>query len=321
MSLPKIALVLYPQFSPFHISVPWMAFSTACLPEKPLFEMLLLSHDGKPALAERAMQVTPDGGLERLDEVDMVIVPGWHDLNEPPSAELAAGLRRAYTRGASVVGLCYGAYALAYVGLLDGKRASTHWMAEEDFCQRFPLVELDTNALYVDADGLVTSAGTAAGLDCCLHLIRHFYGAETANRVARVMVVPPHREGGQAQFIEQPVAISTEDARINQLLDYLRRHLHETHRIDDLAARTAMSRRSFTRHFQRATGVSVIQWLLNERLRLSMELLEGSHLSVEKIAETVGFQTATSLRQHFRARYRVSPSVWRKNFGKPESRE
>ncbi len=224
-------------------------------------------------------------------------------------------LIRCHERGAHVVGLCYGTYALAYAGLLDGKRASTHWLAEQDFSGRFPKVKLDTNALYVEEDRLVTSAGTAAGLDCCLFLVREYYGAQIANKVARVMVVAPHREGGQAQFIEQPVAVSTQDAHINRLLDYLRAHLASSHTIDELAARTAMSRRTFTRHFQRATGMTVVEWLVNERLRRGSELLETTSLSVETIAERVGFHTATSFRQHFKQRHQVSPRDWRKTFG------
>lgn len=314
MALPRVGLILHPQFSPFHFSVPYMVFSIA-LPEGPLFELLIITPDGKPLASERAMTVLPDGGLELLDAVDIAVVPGWHDLSEPPPPELSEALFRCHERGAHVVGLCYGTYALAYAGLLDNKRASTHWLAEQDFLKRFPKVNLDTNALYVEDNRLVTSAGTAAGLDCCLFLVREYYGAKTANTLARLMVVPPHREGGQAQFIEQPVAISTQDAHINRLLDYLREHLADTHSIDELAARTAMSRRTFTRHFQKATGMTVMEWLVGERLRQGRELLEGTSLSVEAIAERIGFHTATSFRQHFKQRHHVSPRVWRKTFG------
>lgn len=261
------------------------------------------------------MTIRPDGGLALLDNVDIAVVPGWHDLGEPPTPELIEALVRCHERGAYVVGLCFGTYALAYAGLLDGRRASTHWVAEQDFSERFPSVKLDTNALYVEEDRLVTSAGTAAGLDCCLFLVRAFYGAQIANTIARIMVVPPHREGGQAQFIEQPVAVSTQDAHINRLLDYLRENLVASHSIDELAARTAMSRRTFTRHFQKATGMTVVEWLVNERLRRGRELLETTSLSVEAIAERVGFHTATSFRQHFRQRHHVSPRDWRKTFG------
>ncbi|MDI5922656.1 DJ-1/PfpI family protein [Halomonas sp. LR5S13] len=256
MSLPRVGLILYPRFSPFHFSVPYMVFGTPS-PERSLFDLRIVAPEGRPLEAERAMTVRPDGGLELLEEVDIAVVPGWHDLDEPPTPELLEALVRCHERGIHVVGLCYGAYALAYAGLLDGRRASTHWLAEEDFSRRFPAVELDTNALYVDDDRLVTSAGTAAGLDCCLFLVREYHGGRVANQLARLLVVPPHREGGQAQFIEHPVAASTQDAQINQLLDYQHAHLTESHSLDALASRTTMSRRTFTRHFHRATGMTV----------------------------------------------------------------
>lgn len=314
MSLPRVGLILHPHISPFHFSVPYMVFGMA-LPNHPLFELSIVAPGGTLLESEGVMTLRPNGGLALLNNVDIAIVPGWHDLNETPTPELAAALVRCHERGAHVVGLCYGTYALAYAGLLNGRRASTHWMAEQDFSGRFPGIKLDTNALYVEEDRLVTSAGTSAGLDCCLFLVREYYGAQIANKIARIMVVPPHREGGQAQFIEQPVAVSTQDAHINRLLDYLRANLVASHRIDDLAARTAMSRRTFTRHFHKATGMTVVEWLVNERLRRGRELLETTSLSVEAIAEIAGFQTATSFRQHFRQHHQVSPRDWRKTFG------
>lgn len=314
MKRPKVGLILHPQFSPFHFSVPFMVFSIA-LPDGPLFDLVIVTPDGKPLESERSMTVQPDGGLELLDTVDIAIVPGWHDLNEAPPPKLTEALIGCHQRGAHVVGLCYGTYALAYAGLLNNKQASTHWLAEQDFLERFPQVHLDTNALYVEDGKLVTSAGTAAGLDCCLFLVREYYGAKTANTIARLMVVAPHREGGQAQFIEQPVAISTQDAHINRLLDYLRENVANNHSIDELATRAAMSRRTFTRHFQKATGMTVVEWLVNERLRQGRELLETTSLSVEAIAERIGFKTGTSFRQHFKRRHHVSPRDWRKTFG------
>lgn len=261
------------------------------------------------------MTVQPDGGLELVETADIVVIPGWHDLEKPPSPELAATLTRAHARGADVVGLCYGAYVLAYAGLLNGKRAATHWMAEKDFCVRFPLVKLDMNALYVDEERLITSAGTGAGLDCCLYLVRAYYGPKVANQIARTIVIPPHREGGQAQFIEQPVATSTEDSQINQLLDFLRENLCKQHSIDELAARVAMSRRTFTRHFHKATGMTLVNWLVNERLQHARELLETTTVPIESIPEMTGFQTPLSLRQHFKKRFQVTPSDWRRSFG------
>lgn len=313
--LPLVALVSYPHFSPFHFGVPFLIFS-AQLPEQALFDLKIVTPGGTALAAERALFVQPDGGLELLAKADIVVIPGWHDLATRPEPELMAALRQARQRGAHVVGLCYGAYVLAYAGLLDGKRASTHWMAEQDFKLRFPQVQLDMNALYVDDDGLITSAGTGAGLDCCLYIVRKFYGQKTANKVARMMVVPPHREGGQAQFIEQPLAPSTQDARINQLLDHLRQHLNQVHSVDALAQRAAMSRRTFTRHFSKATGMSLGDWLINERLQRTRELLESTTLPVEAISDLVGFQNPTSLRQHFKRRNQVSPSEWRRTFGR-----
>ncbi len=314
--LPLVALVTYPQFSPFHFGVPYMIFS-AHLPEQALFDVKIVTPGATALAAERGLLLQPDGGLEWLVKADIVVVPGWHDLDERPDPSLMAALRQARARGAHVVGLCYGAYALAYAGLLDGKRASTHWMAEQDFKRRFPQVQLDMNALYVDDDGLITSAGTAAGLDCCLYIVRKFHGQKLANKIARMMVVAPHREGGQAQFIEQPVAPSTQDARINQLMDYLREHLNHSHSVDDLAQRAAMSRRTFTRNFSKATGMSFVEWLINERLQHTRELLESTTLPVESISALVGFKTPTSLRQHFKHRNQVSPSEWRRTFGRP----
>ncbi|WEF33557.1 GlxA family transcriptional regulator [Pseudoduganella chitinolytica] len=318
--LPVVALIVYPNFSPFHFSVPYLVFN-AEVAEGRLFDLKIVSPGARSLAAERAMTVHPDGGLELADLADIVVVPGWHDLDTPPEPELGAALARAHARGAHVVGLCYGAYVIAYAGLLDGKRASTHWMAERDFSQRFPRVKLDMNALYVDEDRLITSAGTGAGLDCCLYLVRAYYGPKIANKVARTMVIPPHREGGQAQFIEQPVAASTEDSRVNRLLDYLRANLGKQHSIDELAARAATSRRTFTRHFQKATGMTLGDWLVNERLQQSRELLETTSIPVERISELAGFQTPLSLRQHFKKRFHVSPRDWRRTFGPKSTAE
>lgn len=317
---PVVALIVYPEFSPFHFAVPYLIFN-AELPEGRLFDLLIVSSGARSLTAERGLTAHPDGGLELAEAADIVIVPGWHDLDARPDADLIDALTRAHARGAHVVGLCYGAYALAYAGLLDGKRASTHWMAEKDFSARFPRVKLDMNALYVDEDKLITSAGTGAGLDCCLYLVREYYGSRVANKVARTMVIPPHREGGQAQFIEQPMAVSTQDAQINVLLDYLRENLDKAHAVDELAARTAVSRRTFTRHFVKSTGMTLVDWLVNERLQRTRDLLETTSLSVERISDMAGFQTATSFRQHFKKRFQVSPRDWRKTFGqKAEAR-
>ncbi|MDT3272059.1 helix-turn-helix domain-containing protein [Shewanella sp. SP2S2-4] len=313
MQVPTVALILYPHFSVFHVAVPQAVFSMQ--PDgKPIFDLKIVSIDCKPQHSDNWMTVQPDGGLELVELADIVVIPGWHDLESPPASNISEVLVRAHERGSTVVGLCYGAYALAYSGLLDEKEAATHWMAEDDFTVRFPNIKLNTNALYVESDRVVTSAGTAAALDCCLYIVRSFYGTKTANKVARILVVPPHREGGQAQFIAQPIPKSTQDAEVNRLLDYLRENLDKQYSIADLADQLFMSRRTFTRHFNNATGMSFGKWLVNARLQRSLELLESTRLPVEKVSEMVGFQTATSFRQHFNQRFQVSPSAWRKTF-------
>ena len=203
---------------------------------------------------------------------------------------------------------------IGYAGLLDGRRAATHWEFEQDFQRRFPQVQLDINALYVDDQRIITSAGTAAALDCCLYIIRQRFGSLAANQIARRMIVSPHREGGQAQFIAQPVPKNTRDARINCLLDYLQQHIAEPHSLDSLARVVAMSRRTLTRHFARATGMSITDWLTAERLRRSQTLLEAGDLPVEQVAEAVGYLSAVTWRQQFKARFGVSPTEWRRTF-------
>ena len=311
-----VAVITFDHFSPFHCAVPCLIFGDTMMPGASLFELRLCAGDAtrQPGSAQ-GFRIDASHGLEGLVGADIVIIPFWRDPAERPAQPLLDALVAARHRGAQIVGLCLGTYVLAYAGLLEGRRASTHWEFEQDFMSRFPAVQLDTNALYVDDEGLVTSAGTAAGLDCCLYLVRQYYGSAIANKVARRLVIPPYREGGQAQFIEQPVPASTRDTRMNQLLDHLRAHLAEPHTLDTLAANTLMSRRTFTRRFHQATGLSVGEWLLAERLRRSQELLEVSGHSIERIAELIGFKSATSLRNHFRARFAVSPSEWRRAFG------
>ncbi len=309
----RVTLMAIPGVSAFHLSVPLAIFEMA-FDEAPAFTVRIAVDPAEPDDAGR-FSLSTDGGLALLDDADVVIVAGWVDVARAPSAALQDALRRAHARGAYVVGLCYGAYALAYAGLLDGRRASTHWLAEADFQQRFPDVVLDINALYVDEARLVTSAGTAAGLDCCLHLVRAIRGARAANRVARAMVLAPHREGGQAQFIEQPVADDRRDTVLGALLADLRADLGQDVSIDTLASSAAMSRRTFTRRFGKATGMSVARWIDAERLRKAKDLLETTRLPIDHVAERSGFRSAVSFRQAFKRAMQVSPSEWRRAFG------
>lgn len=203
---------------------------------------------------------------------------------------------------------------LAEAGLLDGRAATTHWALAQEFARRYPRVVPRPEVLYVEDGTVLTSAGTAAGIDCCLHLLRQQHGAEAANRAARRMVVAPHRQGGQAQYIEKPVAPSVRGDRLAPLLQWLGEHLHETHTLQSLAERAVMSPRTFTRRFRQVTGTTVGQWLQNQRVALAQQLLEGGDQSVEAVAIEAGFGSAVSLRQHFAATLGIAPSAYRQQF-------
>jgi transcriptional regulator GlxA family with amidase domain len=253
-------------------------------------------------------------GLRALKQADIVIMPSWHDDYRASPTELLDALRQAHRRGARMVGLCLGAFPLAEAGLLDGKTATTHWEAAAAMSTRFPAVTVDRDVLYVADADVMTSAGVAAGLDCCLHLLRESCGAEISNQVARRLVIAPHRQGGQAQFIERPVPSSHSDQRFSDVLEWINLHLAQEHSLDSLADRAAMSRRNFTRHFRQATGMSFKQWLTSQRLALAQRMLEHGDASIEVIALEAGFGTAISLRQHFRASLHTSPSAYRAQF-------
>ncbi|POP44655.1 AraC family transcriptional regulator [Superficieibacter electus] len=313
MSAPAVALVVTPDFSPFHLSVPCILFGEKIAARK-LFDLKLCGITPGTVNAAAGFSVVATHGVEAIATADIVIIPFWHSVNERPPQVLLDALVAAHRNGAQIVGLCLGAFVLGYAGLLDGRHAATHWEYEHDFQRLFPRAQLDINALYRDDDRLITSAGTAAALDCCLYLIRQRVGSATANQIARRMIVPPHREGGQAQFIAHAVPQTTQDARINTLIAHLRDNLNQPHDLDTLAALASMSRRTLTRHFIKATGQTVADWIAVERLRRSQALLEGGDLSVEHIAEHVGFRSAITFRQQFKHRFGVSPSEWRKTF-------
>ncbi len=316
MSALHVVVIATPGFSPFHFSVPSMVFDKA-MPERGLFEVTVCAEQPGTVVSDIGISINVEHGPEQLETADIIIVPFWEHPETRPAPALLDALRRAWQRGAEVAGLCLGAYVLAYAGLLDNRRASTHWEFEQDFARRFPQVRLDSNALYTSDERLITSAGTAAGIDCCLNIVREHYGTALANRVARRMVIPPYREGGQAQFIEHAVPETTRDEQINDLIDFLRRNLDKRHDIDSLAGYAGMSRRTLTRHFIKATGMTVGDWLSAQRLQRSQELLETTVHSIEVVSSLAGYQSPVSFRQSFKARYNVSPSEWRRTFRGP----
>jgi transcriptional regulator GlxA family with amidase domain len=313
MESPIVAVLAFDQISPFHLSVPCVVFGDAH-PGVPRFDLRVCAAEAGPLATTAGFRVQVDHGLEALAQADTVIVPSWRDpLERPPQAALDA-LVAAHAAGAQMVGLCLGAFVLAEAGLLDGRRATTHWAAAPAFARRFPNVVLDADVLYVEDGRVLTSAGTAAGIDCCLYLLRKRYGGDVANRVARRLVTPPHRQGGQAQFIEQPLPLHPRDSRLAGLLDWVRAHIEAPHTLDSLAERALMSRRTFTRHFRQITGNTVGDWLLGERLALCQRLLETTDQSIERIAALAGFGSPVSMRQHFGKAFGVSPTAWRQTF-------
>lgn len=313
MPVPVVSVVAFDRISPFHLSVPCVVFGDPH-PGAPGFELRVCAAEPGLLATTAGFSLTVAHGLEALETADIVIVPSWRDPAERPPQGLLDALVAAHRRGAQVVGLCLGAYVLAESGLLDGRRATTHWAYAGDFAQRYPTVGVDADVLYIDDGNITTSAGTAAGIDCCLHMLRGRYGVEPANRVARRLVMPPHRQGGQAQFVEQPLPGSARDSRLSELIDWVRANLAQPHDLDSLAARALMSRRSFTRRFRLLTGTAVGEWLLRERLAFGQRLLEGTDQPVEQIARLAGFGSAVSLRHHFRAAFGVSPQAWRQAF-------
>ena len=313
MAAIKVAIAAFDGIRPFHLSVPCAVFGEPAGAE-PLYEVRVCAVEPGELRSQAGFTIGTGYGLRELERAQVVVVPSWRDAHEVPPASLLGALRRAHRRGALVVGLCLGAYALAEAGLLDGRRATTHWRWAERFAQRYPKVRVDPNVLYVDEGDVLTSAGTAAGIDCCLHVVRRQFGAEATNRIARTLVVPPHRQGSQAQYIEQPVLATAAESPLTKVLGWAARHLDEPHNLDSLAARAAMSRRSFTRHIRQHTGTTVGQWLLVQRLALAQRLLETTGQPIERIAERAGFGTSLSLRQHFAATLATTPSVYRREF-------
>ncbi len=258
-------------------------------------------------------RLEPDQGLDHLRLADTVIVPGWADVDVAPPAELVDALRAAHAAGARVASLCTGAFVLAAAGLLDGKRATTHWAHTDALAARHLEVEVDPDVLYVDNGSVLTSAGKAAALDLCLHLVRLDHGSSVANAVARRLVVPPHRSGGQAQFVTAPVP-ARDDHPLTALFPWAIERLGRPLTVEDLARRARMSSRQLGRHFRARTGTTPLQWLLAQRIRLAQELLEQTDDSIDAIATATGMGTATTLRRHFNRTLGVPPDSYRRTF-------
>jgi AraC family transcriptional activator FtrA len=269
-----------------------------------------------PLRALGGIRVLADGGLEVLEQAGTIVIPGWRGLDAPVPPALVETVRRAHARGARLVSICSGLVVLIAAGLLDNKRATTHWRYAEVLRERHPSIRFDADVLYVDEGQVLTSAGSAAGIDLCLHLVRTDFGPQAANRVARRLVVPAHREGGQAQFVERPVPPVREGARLGPLLDRMRERLAQSQPLGLLAAEAGMSERTFLRRFKAATGLTPGEWLLQARIARARDLLEETALSIEAIAQACGFPGPAALRHHFRRRMALSPTDYRARFAR-----
>lgn len=267
-----------------------------------------------PVRAVGGIKVQAPYRLALMDRADTIVIPGWRDPDETPPEPLLKKLRAAHRRGARLCSICSGVFVLAAAGVLDGATVTTHWRYAERLQARYPALRVNPDALYVDAGRIVTSAGSAAGLDMLMHLVRRDHGSAIANRVAQRLVLPPHRDGGQAQFVPRPLP-SVGGDRLAKLIDWMRAHAGQPHTLASLAARAAMSPRTLQRQFRDATGLGPYEWLIRERVGLAKEMIERDPaLPVARVAALAGFGSEESLRRHFRRIAATSPAAYRRSF-------
>ncbi|MEU9272575.1 helix-turn-helix domain-containing protein [Streptomyces sp. NPDC048251] len=280
----------------------------------PGFDLALCTDRPGPVPTDVGVPLTLTHGLDKLAAADLVIALPWAGFRTPPAPAVLDALSAAHERGALVAAHCVGAFALAAAGLLDGRRATTHWRFAELLARRHPNVTVESDALYIDEGPVITGAGAAAGFDLCLHLLRREYGAAMANAVARDVVLPSHRDGGQAQYLAAPVPEDCRDERLGEVLAWARENLHQPLPVAELARRAVMSKRSFARRFTAATGTTPHAWLRSLRLSRAEEFLETTDLPVEEIARRVGYGSAAVLREQFVRRRGVPPRSYRRSF-------
>ncbi|MEH6497514.1 MAG: transcriptional regulator FtrA [Pseudomonas marincola] len=283
------------------IEGPWYTFQSVALEKGPL-------------LAAGGLEFSATGSEKDLEDAEIIVVPGWRGKDETVPSSMCQALRAAHERGTRIVSICSGIYVLAAAGLLVGRKVTTHWKYVSDFSDKYPEAILASDSLYVDGDDIMTSAGSSAGIDLCLHIVRKDYGAQIANSVARRLVMHAHRQGGQTQYIEQPVPHEKEAHRLSSVLDHIRSNLTMAHSVSSLASLSGMSARSFQRKFTTLTGMPVGRWIIQERLMQARTLLETSEASINDIAQAVGVPSVEGLRYHFRTHFGVSPGQYRKRF-------
>jgi AraC family transcriptional regulator, transcriptional activator FtrA len=319
---PTVSVLAYEGMSAFETGIVTEVFGLTWPDiDQPWYQLTICAeHPGTVKVIGGATLATPHG-LGDLAAAQTVIIPSVSDVTATPTPELIAALRRAHQRGARIVSICSGAFALAAAGLLDDRRATTHWRYADLLQRRYPRVAVDPDHLYIDEHNVLTSAGCAAGLDLCLHIVRKDFGATIANAVARRLVIPPHRDGGQAQYIEAPMPQDPENNQVAKSMTWALEHLSEPISVKALAEQAAMSSRSYLRHFSQQTGTTPIRWLINQRVHASLNLLETTNASIEQIARSVGFETPVTYRHHFTKAMRTSPTAYRRIFRDRDHRQ
>jgi AraC family transcriptional regulator, transcriptional activator FtrA len=306
-----VAVLAYDGLCTFEFGIAVEAFGLPRPELGELYRCVVCGIEPGPFRALGGIQVSAEAGLEAVATAGTIVVPGWRDPREVPPAPLIDALRAAAARGARLMSLCSGIFVLAATGLLDGRRATTHWRYFELLAAMYPEIEIVPDVLYVDGGDILTAAGSAAGLDLCLHVIRRDHGPRIANAVARRLVLPAHREGDQAQIVERP--LPAEGARLAKVLDWARAHLDRDLTVTLLAERAGMSSRNFIRRVRDATGLPPARWLLEVRLARARDLLAATDMRIEQVATDCGFGSADTLRHHFRNRLKASPSRYRTN--------
>ncbi|WP_199551209.1 helix-turn-helix domain-containing protein [Streptomyces sp. N35] len=316
--LKNVAAVLLDGVHPFELGVVCEVFGLDRSDEGlPVYDFAVASADGPELSTHAGFTITVAHGLERLEEADLIAIPaGQAYVNREFPEELIAALHRAIDRGARILSVCSGVFVLGAAGLLDGRGCAVHWKHAQELAIRYPRARVEPDVLYVDDGPVITSAGTAAGIDACLHIVRQEHGTEVANAIARRMVVPPHRDGGQAQFVSRPLPRTACDT-VGGVLAWMERHLDEEITVEQLAERALMSPRTFARRFKEETGTTPYRWLLRQRLLLAQELLEGSAETVDAVAGRAGFGNAAALRHQFLRALGTTPHAYRRTFQGP----
>ncbi|BBC33089.1 AraC family transcriptional regulator [Streptomyces graminofaciens] len=318
--LQNVAVVLLDGVHPFELGVVCEVFGLDRSDEGlPVYDFAVTSAEGPTLSTHAGFTISTPYGLDRLEEADLIVVPaGESFVRRIYPADLLDSLRRAADRGARVLSVCSGVFVLGAAGLLDGRRCTVHWKQADELTRQYPRAIVEPDVLYVDADPVITSAGTASGIDACLHLVRKEQGPEVANKIARRMIVPPHRDGGQAQYIERPLP-RTQCDTVGEVLVWMEQHLDEEVTVEQLAARAHMSPRTFARRFQQETGTTPYRWILRQRVLLAQRLLEATDETMDAIAWRTGFGTAAALRHQFVRSLGTTPQAYRRAFRGPEA--